>query len=441
MGNGKIRCFLSYHRDDNQNFPGVVDRLLLELVGQLKADAQVDVEIFHDVQAMVGGENWRDRIHEVLADSVVFIPVVTAAWFASDVCMEELNAFRINTPRDEVNSAIIPLVLAGHNLLRPDARQEEVRFIESLNYRDLRQPYLEGYASPDWRKMVSKVVTDVLAWHDGYGARREAIEYQEQTKANGIGLDDNFLKDVGLSDLPASQAAILLQQVYSNLETRTGQRLTENMSDELLEEFGAFVDMDESGMKAWFDEHLPAYDQTEAYKALRKANPEAPEVAVMAEYGAMMWLGINRPDYPDIVREVLSELQSELQANPAALVEKLKVQENFFKALQRTASAFNETAPVMIDSETSLDCMLALPGNILMYMYTLINVTRSELDAKEIADAREGMTAALLDNIRYSSDMKEMRENGVTFKYVYRASDGGEVINLTFTPDLYLQDL
>jgi len=133
-------------------------------------------------------------------------------------------------------------------------------------------------------------------------------------------LDDKFLEELGLAALPAEQKQAFLQHIYSELEIRVGERLTENMSDELLDEFGNFVDMNEAGMKKWFDENLPDYSERDDYKQLRSANAQAPETAIMSEYGAMKWLQLNRPDYPQVVAAVLEELKTEIRANKDSIL-------------------------------------------------------------------------------------------------------------------------
>ncbi len=128
-------------------------------------------------------------------------------------------------------------------------------------------------------------------------------------------LDDKFLEDLGLGDLPADQKQAFLQHIYSELELRVGERLTDGMSEELLDEFGAFVDMNFDGMSKWYSENLPDYAEREGYKKLRESNPQAPDTAIMSEFGAMMWLQLNRPDYPQVVAAVLDEIKLEIVGN------------------------------------------------------------------------------------------------------------------------------
>ncbi|MCL2451743.1 DUF5663 domain-containing protein [Candidatus Saccharibacteria bacterium] len=134
-------------------------------------------------------------------------------------------------------------------------------------------------------------------------------------------LDDKFLEELGLAALPPEQKQAFLQHIYSELEMRVGEKLTEGMSDELLDEFGYFVDMNMDGMNKWFGENLPDYADRDDFKQLKDANAEAPEAAVMSEYGAMKWLQLNRPDYPQVVAAVLEEIKNEIRSNKDAILE------------------------------------------------------------------------------------------------------------------------
>ncbi len=128
-------------------------------------------------------------------------------------------------------------------------------------------------------------------------------------------LDDKFLADLGLADLPEDQKKAFLQHIYSELEMRVGEKLTEGMSDEMLDEFGNFVDQNVDGMKKWYSENLPDYATMQDYKDLTAKNNGVDEKAILSEYGAMKWLQLNRPDYPQVVAAVLEELKNEIRGN------------------------------------------------------------------------------------------------------------------------------
>jgi hypothetical protein len=135
-----------------------------------------------------------------------------------------------------------------------------------------------------------------------------------------INLDENFLVELGLGALPPEQKEAFLHHIYAELEMRVGEILTYGMSDEHLDEFGYFTDQEVDGMHKWFKNNLPDYKMRDDYKQLLAANPGAPEIAIMSQYGAMKWLQLNRPDYPQVVAETLEDLKEEIRQNKKAIL-------------------------------------------------------------------------------------------------------------------------
>lgn len=134
-------------------------------------------------------------------------------------------------------------------------------------------------------------------------------------------LDDKFLQDVGLSDLPEDQKKEFLQHIYSELELRVGTKLSEGMNEQQLAEFEAFVDQDEQKVVSWFEKYLPNYQQAEDFQSLRaSAPPEISPIVVLSEYGSLKWLELNRPDYKQVVAAELDTLKSEITQNRDSLL-------------------------------------------------------------------------------------------------------------------------
>ena len=134
-------------------------------------------------------------------------------------------------------------------------------------------------------------------------------------------LDDNFLQELGLGALPPEQRKAFLEHVYSQLELRVGTRLSEGLSDEQLIEFESFVDRDSEKVRAWISVNTPDYQADTAYQQIRQsAGQEASEDIVLAEYASLKWLGLNRPDYREVVKQVLEELKVEIMSNRDAIL-------------------------------------------------------------------------------------------------------------------------
>jgi hypothetical protein len=129
-------------------------------------------------------------------------------------------------------------------------------------------------------------------------------------------LDDQFLKDLGLDQLPEEQKQAFLDHIYSELELRVGVRLSDGLSDEQLKEFESFVDRDDSKVQEWVAANASDYANDQSYQQLKQNAPDGvDDKALLAEYASLKWLGVNRPNYHDVVAQVLDELKREITSN------------------------------------------------------------------------------------------------------------------------------
>lgn len=134
-------------------------------------------------------------------------------------------------------------------------------------------------------------------------------------------LDDKFLQDVGLGGLPEDQKKLFLDHFREQLELRVGTKLSEGLSDAQLEEFESFIDRKDDKVNAWIAANVPNYQEDTIYQQLKSGAPaEIPQNVVLAEYASLKWLGLNRPDYKDVVTQTMAELKSEIIANRDAIL-------------------------------------------------------------------------------------------------------------------------
>lgn len=133
-------------------------------------------------------------------------------------------------------------------------------------------------------------------------------------------IDEKFVDELGLTDLKPEEKREFAEHISRELEQRVGDRLTNGMSDELLDEFGYFVDGDEEGMNKWFAANMPNFRNDAEYQQLAASQPDSPEQALMSQFGALKWLQKNRPDYQDVVRHTLDELKQEIISSRDAIM-------------------------------------------------------------------------------------------------------------------------
>lgn len=134
-------------------------------------------------------------------------------------------------------------------------------------------------------------------------------------------LDDKFLQDIGLGDLPEDQRKAFLQHIYDELELRVGTKLSEGMSEQQMSEFESFVDRDEEKVRGWFAANMADYATRPDYQQFASSAPEStPEVEIMSEFASLKWLEMNRPDYRQIVAQELEALKGEIMSQKDAIL-------------------------------------------------------------------------------------------------------------------------
>lgn len=134
-------------------------------------------------------------------------------------------------------------------------------------------------------------------------------------------LDDKFLQDLGLDQLPEEQRQAFLQHIYEELELRVGTQLSDGMSDAQLEQFEAIIDKDEAVIASWIAQYAPNYHEDPAFARLQQATGLDPnDVTLRDEFVATKWLEVNRPDYRNVVTQVLEALKGEITSNRDAIL-------------------------------------------------------------------------------------------------------------------------
>ena len=135
-------------------------------------------------------------------------------------------------------------------------------------------------------------------------------------------LDDNFLKELGLDQLPENQKQAFLEQVYSTLEERVGIQLSEGLTDDQLEEFEGIIDRNESKISSWLEKFVPDYKNQEDFQKIQQATGlDAEDTALKAEYAATKWLEVNRPNYREVVSKTMQDLKEEIASNRDKIVD------------------------------------------------------------------------------------------------------------------------
>lgn len=96
-------------------------------------------------------------------------------------------------------------------------------------------------------------------------------------------LDNTLLDELGLGALPTDEKNKMLSHIYETLEMRVGMKLAEQMTNQQLDDFEAFIDRND-------------------------------------EPGALKWLETNFPNYKQVVADELEKLKNEIKQNAPAII-------------------------------------------------------------------------------------------------------------------------
>lgn len=102
--------------------------------------------------------------------------------------------------------------------------------------------------------------------------------------------------------------------------------------------------------------------------------------------------------------------------------------------LRTAAAEINKSCPVQIDAVTRLDSAQALSGTELQYNYTLLTASRDQFD---VAKLERTAKPALIEAVKTTPQMAQLREYSITMVYNYRDKDGQFLLKIPVTPADY----
>lgn len=129
-------------------------------------------------------------------------------------------------------------------------------------------------------------------------------------------LNEEFLQDIGLGDLPEEQKKAFLGHFREQLELRVGTRLSEGLTEAQFEEFESFIERKMEKVYEWLRANVPEYQSDPVFQQMVAANQNnVSQDVLFSEYASLKWLSLNRPNYKDIVAATIDELKREIMEN------------------------------------------------------------------------------------------------------------------------------
>ncbi len=154
-----------------------------------------------------------------------------------------------------------------------------------------------------------------------------------------IELNDALRVSLGLGALSHEDGEHFLSSMRSRVDELSGLVIAHKLSDYAHTELGYFIDQNMFEVHSWLDENYSLND-TENLKTVLAAYahdcacfPDPVDInAFICEYGTLLWLQLNCPDYQQIIEAVFEDLCEEVRSDPQRIIDyytrRAKEQEN-----------------------------------------------------------------------------------------------------------------
>ncbi len=121
--------------------------------------------------------------------------------------------------------------------------------------------------------------------------------------------NDEFLKSVGLENLPDDQKQDFLEYAQEQFETRIGEAMMSKLTEAQQDEFDKISSDDPEAIQNVLDKYAD-YENDFTYRRLIKNG--ADEQQAKSDFAVVKWLDENFPNYSDEINNILADLQSEI---------------------------------------------------------------------------------------------------------------------------------
>jgi hypothetical protein len=158
-------AFWSYSRFDDQNDERFLTSLRKALVAEVRALSGTQVEIFQDIDGLVWGEQWKQKLVSSSDKAVFLIPIITPSYFASEPCRQELKQFVDREDATGFKESILPIYYIETPQVQDDFHKKTDYLAQKVaehNYEDFRELRHRSIDSYEARQKIKKLATVLI---------------------------------------------------------------------------------------------------------------------------------------------------------------------------------------------------------------------------------------------------------------------------------------
>lgn len=102
------------------------------------------------------------------------------------------------------------------------------------------------------------------------------------------------------------------------------------------------------------------------------------------------------------------------------------------EVLTKMSVRMNKNLPAIVDKDTRLDQVSAVPGQHFIYHYTLVNLSVGDISTDTF---HKVVKPRLKERLCSSAEMQSFLKNGVSISYLYKGKDGKPIGGAKFAPN------
>lgn len=121
--------------------------------------------------------------------------------------------------------------------------------------------------------------------------------------------DEKIIEQLGIANLPADEQQRMIEEV----QVRIGELVSENLTEQQLNEYQAIIDDDKEVIDAWLDLNVPDYKNSAAYQAFEEDYKDDPEFNNPAKlFASLAWIEFNVPNLEEVMQQGIDTYKQEL---------------------------------------------------------------------------------------------------------------------------------
>ena len=104
---------------------------------------------------------------------------------------------------------------------------------------------------------------------------------------------------------------------------------------------------------------------------------------------------------------------------------------SFLKILNQIVNSTNKTLPMMVNEDTRWDSASMIPGQEMVYNYTLVNYSATDIDAQIFSHV---VSQAAINEACKHPSLQILYQNGIALKYNYYSNDESLISHVKISP-------